>query len=170
MAASIALPGTATPADILSGQTASSSAGFNFTGTMPNQGSPTLYPGDSITAGYYGGGSVAPIKVAYGSVTSSAATASFLDLSGATTNTASATIPVPSGAQQIIAVLAYDTGTNIRTYGTPLGYADGATASVLAMSGDVQIVAGDSLQLSTSGIVIPVIDLSTTVQYTVLYV
>ena len=62
MGAQIALPGTATPADILSGQTASSGAGFNFTGTMPAQGSPTFTPTPSpiaIPAGNYTGGTVA---------------------------------------------------------------------------------------------------------------
>ncbi|WP_407310903.1 glycine-rich domain-containing protein [Desulfosporosinus sp. SB140] len=41
-------------ANVLTGTTIA-----NVAGTMPNQGSPTLQPGTSITPGYYGGGSVA---------------------------------------------------------------------------------------------------------------
>jgi hypothetical protein len=62
MGAQIALPGTATQANVLSGQTFSSSAGFNVAGTMPAQGSPTFTPTTSaiaIPAGNYTGGTVA---------------------------------------------------------------------------------------------------------------
>ena len=69
----LALPGTATPADILSGQTASSGAGFNFVGTMPAQGSPTFTPTPSAIAippGNYTGGTVAAAVLgAQGSLT-----------------------------------------------------------------------------------------------------
>lgn len=52
--------GTATASDVLTGETFSSAvAGSGASGTMPNQGSPTLQPGAAITAGYYSGGSVA---------------------------------------------------------------------------------------------------------------
>jgi hypothetical protein len=50
--------GTAQPADVLSGKTFTNDQGEQ-TGTMPNRGSPTLQPGQSISAGYYSGGSVA---------------------------------------------------------------------------------------------------------------
>ena len=84
----LALPGTATPADILSGQTASSSAGFNFAGTMPAQGSPTFTPTTSaiaIPAGNYTGGTVAAAVLgAQGSLT----------VAGSTSYTITAGFPV----------------------------------------------------------------------------
>jgi len=53
--------GNATPAEVLAGATFSSqAAGIGAVGTMPNQGSPTLQPGQSIPPGYYAGGQVAP--------------------------------------------------------------------------------------------------------------
>ena len=53
--------GNATAADVLSPYTFSSAvAGVGVTGTMPNQGSPTLQPGQTIPPGYYSGGQVAP--------------------------------------------------------------------------------------------------------------
>lgn len=52
--------GTATASDVLSGFTFSSAgAGVNADGAMTNEGSPTLQPGASITAGYYSGGQAA---------------------------------------------------------------------------------------------------------------
>lgn len=59
--ADLIIPGTATPADVLSGQSFSAGAHFDASGTMPNQGSPTFTPGASaitLPAGYYGGGTV----------------------------------------------------------------------------------------------------------------
>ncbi len=63
--ASIILPGNATPAQVLAGQTFSAGTNYNVPGTMPNQGSPTLNPGQAITAGYYGGGNVAAAPHGY---------------------------------------------------------------------------------------------------------
>jgi hypothetical protein len=52
--------GNATPAEVLAGATFSSqAAGIGAVGTMPNRGSPTLQPGQSIPPGYYAGGQVA---------------------------------------------------------------------------------------------------------------
>jgi len=52
--------GTATAADVLTGYTFSSAvAGIGVAGTMPNQGSPTLQPGQTLAAGYYSGGQAA---------------------------------------------------------------------------------------------------------------
>jgi hypothetical protein len=53
--------GNATPAEVLAGATFSSqAAGIGAVGTMPNRGSPTLQPGQTIPPGYYAGGQVAP--------------------------------------------------------------------------------------------------------------
>jgi len=53
--------GNATPAEVLAGATFSSqAAGIGAVGTMPNRGSPTLQPGQTIPPGYYSGGQVAP--------------------------------------------------------------------------------------------------------------
>ncbi len=182
----LALPGTATPADILSGQTASSGAGFNFVGTMPAQGSPTLYPSNSIPAGNYTGGSVAAIKVASGTATSSGTASTFVEYGGAAAGGFyPVTIPVPSGANQIIGISmtvglavpeatvnpAAGTGT---VYASPLGYADGAASTVLAvlMAADtyLSVIAGSPLSLTTSSIVLPTYSASTTCYYTVYYV
>jgi collagen type VII alpha len=55
-----AVVGTATAADVLRGVTFSSAvAGVGVEGTMPNNGAPTLQPGQSLAAGYYSGGSAA---------------------------------------------------------------------------------------------------------------
>ena len=82
----LALPGTATPADILSGQTASSGAGFNFAGTMPAQGSPTFTPTTSaiaIPAGNYTGGTVAAAVLgAQGTATAVTGTPPTISVSG----------------------------------------------------------------------------------------
>lgn len=165
----LALPGTATTADVLATKTFSSSAGFNATGIMPENGSPTLYAGQSITAGHYTGGSVSPIKVAYGSVTSSAGTATFNKLGGGTITANTATIPVPSSANQIIAVFGLDVTSGYSAYGSPLGYADGVDATALVWYVNSSCIAGGALQLSTSGIVIPADGGSQTINYTVYY-
>jgi|GEM_PF-6916852 len=54
--------GTATAADVLTGYTFSSeAAGIGVAGTMPNNGAPTLYPGEGISQGYYSGGQIASL-------------------------------------------------------------------------------------------------------------
>ncbi len=59
-----AATGNATSTQVLQGYTFSNAAGNDIAGTMVNNGSPTLQPGDSIAAGYYSGGSVASASVA----------------------------------------------------------------------------------------------------------
>ena len=163
-----ALPGTATAADILSGKTASSGAGFNFTGTMPAQGSPVLYPGGSIPAGNYTGGSVAAIKVASGSVTSSAATSSFTLLGGTTISFYTVTLPIPTGLNQLLSAYVGN-----YAWSAPDGYADGENSTVLATAASSpisQLIAGGALAVSASGIVIPAAAASTAYGYAIYYV
>jgi len=80
--------GNATAADLLSGYTASVSSG-PISGSMPNNGSPTLHPGASITSGYYAGGSVA--NTPHGNVTYSTA--------------GTYTFTVPTDVTQIVAAI-----------------------------------------------------------------
>lgn len=180
-----AVGGTATAADVLTGDTFSSSGGIDQTGTMPNNGSlGTITPNgnsQAIPAGYTSGGTIdaVTVKTASGSVTSSASgnTANFLTYGGGPTLTVSfATIPVPSGATKILSVTAWTVdgatpvpgplnGTYNNIFATPDGYADGNTSTVLCRlsyynSGNstitnYNIIAGDALSISTSSIVLP---------------
>jgi len=95
--------GTATAGDVRSGVTFSSGSGIGLTGTMPNQGSPTLQPGQSIAAGYYAGGSVA------------------VPASGSQTFTASGTFTVPSGVTRILAAMWGGGGAPYSVTGYPGG-------------------------------------------------
>jgi hypothetical protein len=82
--------GTATAADVLTGYTFSSAvAGIGVAGTMPNNGSPTLQPGQTLAAGYYSGGQAA----APGSGSQS------------WTTPGTYTWTVPSGVTRIVAVI-----------------------------------------------------------------
>ena len=165
--AQFALPGTATPADILSGMTASSGAGFNFTGTMPAQGSPTLYLGNTIPAGNYTGGSVAGVKTYSNTATSGAATSTFNSYGGGTDSLYATPLIVPSGANQILFVVT----TN--AIATPYGYTnpgDGSTVLCSVENGAYSIVAGGALSLDTSSIMVPFTSASAVVAYTIYYV
>jgi hypothetical protein len=141
---------------------------------IPNQGNPTFTPGSSaisLPAGYYGGGTVKPIRVATGTVTSSSSTEGFYLYGGSEAFGNALTIPVPSGAQFIIMVTwIFDPATDPPTsnlgavasgWATPLGYADGATSTVLAVSqfggsgATSAFISGGSLSLTTSSIVVP---------------
>lgn len=51
--------GTATAAQVLTGYTFSNTKKSNIAGSMPNNGAPTVQPGQSLASGYYSGGTVA---------------------------------------------------------------------------------------------------------------
>lgn len=163
--AQFAIPGTATTEDVVPPKTFSSSAGFNLTGTLA-------------------------VKAQSGTVTSSSATGTFTEYGGTSLTSAyTATIPVPSGATQIIGVLTaqYDATTPPAAQGDAFsmtnamaaGYADGATASILAVmavgtannyTDNYSVIAGGDLSISTSSIVLPVREASYTTYYTVYYI
>lgn len=176
-------PGTAATGDVLAGSTFSSTAGTNIAGTMPNNPAPSgiVQPGGSLVvpAGYSPGGTIdgAPIKVAYGQVTSSSATSSFTVLGGGSQTLYTATIPVPVGLVTVVAVHVFPSA--LGTYSSPsvsspLGYMDGANATVLSYaqysnSDWYQVIAGAPLSLTASSIVVPFGSGSQTVQYVLLY-
>ena len=153
---------------------------FGVASTMPNQGSPTLSPGQSIPSGYYGGGSVSGIKVATGTATSGTAQDTFYNDNGSSGTAFTAyplNIPVPSGANGIVAVFAFGAVSGDAVAGSSLGNVlpDGAAQPVLCQNlaglGNVngRVIAGGALSLSTSGIVVPVYGSGDSCSYTVLY-
>jgi hypothetical protein len=123
----------------------------------------------------------ASANVAKGSVVSSAAAGTFVQYGGTSkTNWSTVTIPVPSGINQLLAVFvqpnaappvavvsgAPSTVLYAFCAATPLGYADGGTSTVLVYlldSGEAggnnvnaySLIAGGSLSLTTSSIVVP---------------
>lgn len=173
--ADMIFPGTAAPADVLTGKKFSAGTNYDTDGSMANQGSPTFQPGQSIPVGYYSGGSVAGIKTAFGQVTSSSATATFNLVGGGTTSQYTLTVPVPNGANAIVAVVAYLVSRNASGYwttlATPLGGLNGVAACLAYQaSNSVAIGSGASLQISSAGIVIPEQGFSSTAfYYTVFY-
>lgn len=189
--------GNAGAAQVLSGYSASNSGG-GFTGIMPNQGSPTFTPNGSTQtgpAGYYGGITVNPVgvKVASGTATTDSANSTF-SLYGNVSNTSTGvTIPVPSGATEILMVIVnfpINTGSypfpgsqndSFYTVASPSGYLDGATSSIIATSSQyntgtspnlLNYISNSALSIGISGIHLPVSSnsFSQTVHYTVLYV
>lgn len=152
-------------ADVLSGTVIAGA-----TGTMPNNGSATVTPnGDTQTlaSGYYSGVTVNPVSVqlATGTVTASTSTDTFVYTDSSTTTSYYLSIPVPSGATQIIAVQAggqFSSGSATETdilAATPNGWAGGSTANAVAAlgggSGISLFASGGALALSTSGITLP---------------
>lgn len=163
-------------ADVLTGTTIAGVAG-----TMPNQGSPTLQPGQSIPAGYYSGGSVgqSSIKVSTGNITSSSSTSSFTDVNGVSRNSYAVTVPVPSGAQLIVGVTVHVAGFIAGNYACiafPSGYADDTNLSAVAYAfysggGPIGFKLAGALQIGTSGIVLPIGNFGgTSMPYAVHYV
>ena len=166
-----------------------SAAGVGLTGAMPEQGSPTLLPGATLPAGHYSGGSVAGIKVATGAVTVGPEGQTFYYYGGvATTSPGFVDVPVPSGAASILAVVVHvpvtsppqEAGADYSyTFATPLGYADGATGTVLCHTVAPESsskmyssdwISGGALSLSATSIVLPMeAQWSGTAYYTVLY-
>ena len=160
--------GSATPGSVLSNETFDSSSGVGQTGTMPNQGSPTLLPGQSIPAGYYSGGSAATVQATSSSVTSSSGTASFTLYGGAAKSFNYLQVPVPTGAHGIISVVAlHDSGAvagtgtiNEIVVATPFGSLDAVSTILASMrfvsaGNSYDFIDGGSLSLSASGITIP---------------
>ena len=123
-----AVTGTATAADVLSGSTFASAAGIGLTGSTPNNGAPPPQPGAAIAAGYYSGGSAAAVKVATGTVTSNTNAYTYTTVSG-TALLSPVSVPVPSGASTIIAVLLRPESSPAVSFGCPTGYADSLNAS-----------------------------------------
>lgn len=171
-------PGTASPADVLTGKKFSAGTNYNADGTMPNQGSPTFTPNGNIqtgAAGYYGGVTVdaVAVKVTHGTATSGAQS-TFDNYGGGTSTLYTLTVPVPAGATEILAVVCTDTANITNTItGMPEGYADGTNSTVLMFmmwSGSWwQVISGGSLSISTSSIVLGS-NGSATFNYTVFYV
>lgn len=127
--------------------------GFNF---APPQG----YPG--------GGSATQPVKVATGSATSSTSTASFILVGGTSAGSYSLSLPVPSGASNLVVILAND-GT-ITTVASPSGYVYNAISSGLAASeGNYIWEAGGALSLTTASIVIPAQESGSVYDYAVYY-
>lgn len=129
-----------------------------------------------------------PIKVATGQV-ALGGQASFNLLGGNGLTNYTASIPVPGGARGIIAVFAYNSTSAPPTPGgadayctvaaSPLGYMDGASATVLAVGSEPisstytalnPFISGGALEIGLGGIVLPIYEnTSTTVYYTVIY-
>lgn len=112
--------------DVLTGTTI---AGVG--GTMPNQGSPTLQPGQSITSGYYGGGSAAAPTSGI----------QYFNSPG------SYTFTVPSGVTRIIGAMwgAGGGGSGGGLVSSPVGPGGGAGALVVVL---FNVSPGDVLNLS----------------------
>ena len=119
---------------------------------MPNNGSPNLQPGAALTAGYYAGGGAAAVKVATGSVISGAVV-TWNILGGTTQNSAPLDIPIPSGLETVLAVLVVLSSTQWAFVSTQ-GYADNLTSTVLENQQGTLIVAGASLSLTKTSIVV----------------
>lgn len=63
--AQIFIPGTASPADVLSGRLFSAGKNYISSGTMPNRGAPTWTPGasaQSLSSGFYSGGTISAVS------------------------------------------------------------------------------------------------------------
>lgn len=106
--------GNAGAVQVLTGYTASNSSG-GFSGSMPNNGSPTLNPGASITAGYYSGGSVASTP------------------HGNQVFTASGSFTVPSNVTQVVLTAIGGGGSSNSSSSYPGGWG-GAAVGLLAVS------------------------------------
>ncbi len=172
-----AVGGSATAADVLSGAGFSSAAGIGLTGTMPNNGAPTLQPGTAISAGYYSGGSAAPVKTAVGTASNSSTSEAFYKLGGTALDQYLLSIPVPADLTNIIAVWCYTQGAlyldNIQA--TPLGYANGVDAGCLVVQNsnvndEILFQTGGALSLSSAGITLPYwTSITETVNYLIIY-
>lgn len=172
-----AVGGTAAVGNVLVGDTFSSGNGIGLTGTMPNNGAPTLQPGTAISAGYYSGGSAAPVKTAVGTASNSSTSEAFYRLGGTALSQYLLSIPVPAGLTNIIAVWCYTQGAlyldNIQA--TPLGYADGVDAGCLVVQNsnvndEILFQTGGALSLSSAGITLPYWTSTTeTVNYLIIY-
>lgn len=140
---------------------------------IANQGRPTFTPeGSAITlpTGYYEGGSVQPVRMAYGSVTSSTAEDTFYLTDGSSTTAYYIDISLSSSSvTSLWALSAWQhvvgaTGSGI--YGSSLGYADGVTSNAVAyfLDGDT-FESGGALSLSGNNIRIPVQEKGTSYAY-----
>ena len=114
-------------------------------------------------------GSLGTVTATPATVTSSASTGTFTLANGTASGAYTLTVPVPAGATALIGVRV-DSQSAAAVWATPLGYADGATASALAVwyYGEAW-AAGGALALTTSSIVLPVPSASTIYYTTVLY-
>ena len=175
-----AVGGTAAVGNVLAGDTFSSANGIGLTGTMPNNGAPTLQPGQAIAAGYYSGGSAAAIKLATGSVTQSAASITATIAAaygGGSMLVYPLSIPVPSGAGNILWAATNDSASlGVAGYGQPLGYADGSTSDVVYLTevsltnlNPVGLIAQTGLSINTTAIILPVLKSGATYNYAVMY-
>ena len=190
--AQFAIPGTATVDQVLIDATFSSGpAGFDATGAIPNQGSPTFTPTGNVQtgpAGYYGGLTVdgVVVKVATGSATSAATTSTFYNTSGTAETAYPLSIPVPSGATEILAVFAGmgSVSGGDAAMASMSGYLNGGTGGPPPTAPQANCVcmgwssasawtffeSGGALSASTTGITLPVGSANWAVAYTVLYI
>ena len=146
---------------------------------IPNQGSPTFTPNGnaiSLPAGYYGGGTVdaVAVKLTTGAPTVSTSEGTFYLINGTSQSAYYVTVPVPSGATEILAVFIVGTGAYYADSGwaAPRGAADGQNGASLAWWAEsgTSFESGGSLSLNTTAIVVPIANATATYAYTVYYV
>lgn len=119
--------------------------------------------------GYPGGG--LPIKVATGSILSSASVGTFTTVAGtAVTTLYTLTIAVPSAAAVLVAVSWSSTGSTADIgFATPMGNAGGAGATSIMLEDIQAFEAGGDLVLALSGCTVAAYYASATYSFSVYY-
>lgn len=109
-----------------------------------------------------GGGGNQPVKVATGTATSTTVHGTFNYFNGATPSADSAywyslTLPVPSGANNLVFIEASVGANEYATIASPLGYVwqGYAASSALDTYGNYALASGADLSLTTASIVLP---------------
>lgn len=123
--ADIIYPGNASPSDVLGGKKFSAGTNYDKSGSMPNNGGPTLHPGDTITSGYYSGGNVTAVH-------------------GSQLFTTNGTFTVPSNVREIRVAIIGGGGSGSAYAGNATVTISGGNSGTCVYTDSISVTPGDT--------------------------